>query len=135
MIELGTAPVTVAAETEGEPARRALTAEAGERRFALNLEGVRYSENPGVTYEVYLNLPEGAPPSYHSPHYVGNVGFFAFQAGGEAAAGEAPEGGGGRGARWRHARGGHPQLRRHPPSSGRSKLAGCGTPPTSGSRS
>jgi hypothetical protein len=44
----------------------------------LGLDGVQYDESPGVTYEVYLNLPEGQEPDYRSD-YVGNVGFFGWR--------------------------------------------------------
>jgi hypothetical protein len=47
-------------------------------RIVLGLDGVQYDESPGVTYEVYLNLPEGQEPDYRSDYYVGNIGFFGM---------------------------------------------------------
>jgi hypothetical protein len=47
--------------------------------MALNLEDIDFDRIPGVTYEVYLNLPEGEEPSYYSPSYVGNLGFFGLR--------------------------------------------------------
>lgn len=99
IIELGAEPTRVAVELAG-PAD-AVTAMAGARteeergvpegRIVLGLDGVQYDENPGVTYEVYLNLPEGQEPDYRSDYYVGNVGFFGM---GAHEHGEVHEGGG-----------------------------------------
>jgi hypothetical protein len=52
----------------------------------VGLDGVQYDENPGVTYEIYLNLPEGQP-DYTSDYYVGNLGFFGMEAGGHGEGG------------------------------------------------
>src|SRR5439155_18415962 len=57
-------------------------------RVVLNLEGIDYERNPGVTYEVYINLPEGQEPDYQSEYYVGNLAFFGMKPhthGGQAA--------------------------------------------------
>jgi hypothetical protein len=106
MIELGAEPTRVAVELEASAAAAAEAVEAQaaarsagepapdqaeEQRIVLGLDGVQYDENPGVTYEVYLNLPEGQQPDYTSDYYVGNIGFFGMQAGGH---GENHEGGG-----------------------------------------
>jgi hypothetical protein len=65
----------------GERVAEAARAEAVplEERIVLNVKGVQFDDkNPGVTYEVYLNLPEDQDPNYQSPHYVGNIGFFGM---------------------------------------------------------
>ena len=59
----------------------------GEQRIELGLDGVQYDEDPGVTYEIYLNLPEGQQPDYTSDYYVGNLGFFGMEAGGHGEVG------------------------------------------------
>ncbi len=96
MIELGAEPtrVPVALETLATAAIEAVEAQsaaqsagetapsqAEEQRIVLGLDGVQYDENPGVTYEVYLNLPE-QQPDYTSDYYVGNLGFFGMETGG-----------------------------------------------------
>jgi hypothetical protein len=88
MIELGAAPITVPIELEDrarDEIARLATADVVENRVALNLEGLQYDQNPGVTYEIYLNLPEGQEPDYQSEYYVGNIGFFALEPHGHAA--------------------------------------------------
>jgi tyrosinase len=106
MIELGAEPTRVAVELEASAAAAAEAVEAQaaaqfapdptsgqaeEQRIVLGLDGVQYDEQPGVSYEVYLNLPEGQQPDYTSDYYVGNIGFFGMTAGGH---GEGHEGGG-----------------------------------------
>jgi hypothetical protein len=44
-------------------------------RLALTVEEI-VSETPDVTYEVYINLPKGEPPSYKSVYFVGNLAPF-----------------------------------------------------------
>jgi hypothetical protein len=80
-VELGAAPVTVPivlAPEAPSPAGEIGAPKALPAPMALNLEGIDFDRIPGVTYEVYLNLPEGEEPSYHSPYYVGNLGFFGL---------------------------------------------------------
>jgi tyrosinase len=94
MIELGGAPVTVPV-TMQQPAHPALAQAADgdvvQQPLSLNVEGIHFQRNPGVTYEVYLNLPEGQEPDYQSVYYVGNLGFFAL--GGHAHGGAGDHGG------------------------------------------
>ena len=47
-------------------------------RVYLNVEGIQGEENPGFSYAVYLNVPEGggAEPERH---HVGNVSFFGIE--------------------------------------------------------
>jgi hypothetical protein len=82
MIELGAVPVTVPIEVQDE-AREAVAevaaAEVVENRVVLNLEGIQYDRNPGVSYEVYINLPEGQEPDYRSEYFAGTLGFFGLE--------------------------------------------------------
>lgn len=80
-------PVTLATSQQplilGEGAEtlalEALPVDEGEvedREIALNVEGVEIDRQPGATYEIYVNLPEGAEATHESPHFVGNLTFF-----------------------------------------------------------
>ncbi len=42
----------------------------------LRIGGLKADEQPGVAYNVFLDLPAGQPPTADSPHYVGTVNFF-----------------------------------------------------------
>jgi hypothetical protein len=93
MIELGAAPKRVALQLRDEATERvAAVARAEvvplEERIVLNVEGVQFDDqNPGVAYEVYLNLPEGQEPDFQSDYYVGNFGFFGMGTHGAEAGG------------------------------------------------
>ena len=50
-VEVGAKAAAAAAE--------AATAEVVENRVVLSLEGIQYDQNPEVSYEVYIDLPEG----------------------------------------------------------------------------
>jgi len=95
MTELGAEPTRVAVQLAAPASAAAEMVEAqaaartageqtsemgGEQRMVLGLDGVQYDENPSVTYEIYLNLPEGQQPDYTSDYYVGNLGFFGMEA-------------------------------------------------------
>jgi tyrosinase len=88
-VVLGDRPVTVGVVL-GTKAKTALkTAAAGDKTYLLNIEGITYTRQPGVHFEVYLNLPAGArEPDWQGPHYVGNLAFFVtrHQGGGAHAA-------------------------------------------------
>jgi tyrosinase len=78
-VVLGDQPVTVSVEL-GTEAKTALTAAAGGQTYLLSIEGISYSKQPGVHYEVYLNLPAGLrEPDPEGIHYVGNLSFFALR--------------------------------------------------------
>lgn len=48
-----------------------------ERRFYLELAAPRADTAPGVSYNVYLNLPPQQPPrGTDDPHYLGTFSFF-----------------------------------------------------------
>ena len=62
------------------PARRGGPGDADQQVF-LQIDDVRGTENPGVTYAVYVNLPDGADPDDDpDSHYVGNVSLFGIEA-------------------------------------------------------
>ncbi len=86
---LGAKPVTVAVKlpAEAKPhinkAFRPLGAVAAVPPvIRLKIEGVEFTKNPGVVYQVFLNLPKGeVDTSADEVHYVGNLTFFAKQHG------------------------------------------------------
>ena len=82
MIELRDQPVKVAVPME-EPARNRVdllaAAQVHTNRVVLHLEGIDYDQNPGVNYEVYINLPLGQQPNYQSDYYVGGLGLFGLK--------------------------------------------------------
>ena len=83
-VVLGNRPVQIPLALK-EPAKAAVTrltaaapAGAPDHPIILRLEDVTFDEQPGIYYEVYLNLPEDEEdPEFHNGHYVGNLGFFA----------------------------------------------------------
>ena len=82
-VALGDQPVTVSLDL-GTEAKAAMTAATGGvtggKTYLLSIEGITYTKQPGVHYEIYLNLPTGAgEPDPAGPHYVGNLAFFALQ--------------------------------------------------------
>lgn len=82
MIELGTQPVKVAVQMDDTTHNKVAAMAAANvvrSRIALNLEGIDYDQNPGVSYEVYINLPEGREPDYRSQYYAGNLSFFGMK--------------------------------------------------------
>jgi len=46
-------------------------------RLTLSVEGVRFTENPGVVYEVHLNMPADGDPIADDTFFVGVVSFFS----------------------------------------------------------
>ena len=66
-----------------------------EPRVYLNLADIEGEVNPGVVYEVYLNLPENAAGQVREAHRVGVVSFFGIEQStpaGAAASGQAAHG-------------------------------------------
>ena len=49
------------------------------RRLLVELEGVDYKTVPAVSYQVYVNLPDGTAPTTESPNYVGSLGLFGIK--------------------------------------------------------
>jgi Protein of unknown function (DUF_B2219)/Polyphenol oxidase middle domain len=82
-VTLGDRPVhiPVALKAPAKAAVKRLTAAAPalspDHALVLRLEDVTFDKQPGIYYEVYLNLPDdGEDPEFHNGHYVGNLGFF-----------------------------------------------------------
>ena len=74
------AAVSVDVGEAAGPARRGGPGDANQEVY-LQIEDGRGTENPGVTYAVYVNLPDGADPDDEpDTHYVGNVSLFGIEA-------------------------------------------------------
>ncbi len=73
-MELGAEPMTVTLPLS-ESARSRMRATEG-AKLRLALEGVTMLR-PGVTYQVYLDLPPGAATDASSPHFLGHLALFA----------------------------------------------------------
>lgn len=48
----------------------------GGRSIYLVVRGLQAEEQPGVLYNIYLDLPAGTKPRKDDPHYVGQLNFF-----------------------------------------------------------
>lgn len=57
---------------------------AGLRRRYLVMRGLTASEQPGVLYSVYIDLPPGTTPAANDPRRIGSVNFFAARPAGAA---------------------------------------------------
>ena len=101
MVGAAEAPVTV--DRSGGSARvdasalpePAAAAGGPEPRVYLNLADIEGETNPGIVYEVYLNLPDGAPSPVRADHRVGVASFFGIEQStpaGAAASGQAAHG-------------------------------------------
>jgi tyrosinase len=83
MVGAATEPVTLTGSAETRslalqpPAGPALRGAAGPAagKTYLKIENVK-SEKSHVTYEVYVNLPEGADPAEYKEHYAGAMPLF-----------------------------------------------------------
>jgi plastocyanin len=53
-------------------------ADAVSPRIALILEGIQDTGSPGVTYEVYVNLPPDAEPDFRDDSFVGLINLFGL---------------------------------------------------------
>ena len=53
-------------------------ADAAPSRVFLDLADITSSDIPGVTYGVYVNVPDGDPAT-DDEHYVGNAAFFGIE--------------------------------------------------------
>ena len=73
------AKVSVPVEAPTGPAQR-LGAEEGPSRIYLNVEGIEGDENPGLSYGVFINLPDDEDVDAEpESHHVGNVSFFGIE--------------------------------------------------------
>ena len=83
-VELGAAPTTVPmTAVAAQASLRALAPGAGRSaagRVVLSLRELQAQRDPGMTYEVFVDLPLGAPPEVADQHYVGLINFFGVAA-------------------------------------------------------
>ncbi len=64
----------------GEPSGPARRGGDEPKRVYLTVEGIEGERNPGVTYAVYVNLPDDADVDEEpESHYAGNVSFFGIE--------------------------------------------------------
>lgn len=68
-------PASATASGEGPLVSRLNALKRG-RNIYLVLRGLHADVQPGVLYNVYLDLPAGAKPEQNDPHYVGLLNFF-----------------------------------------------------------
>jgi tyrosinase len=80
------APLLLAGQPEqvaipvSEPAGPALLADDAEPpRVYVNVEGIKGEQNPGLSYAVYVNLPDDEDPATAERHHVGNLSFFGIE--------------------------------------------------------
>lgn len=65
-------------ERAREEVRKAST-ESDPRRLYLNIEDIEGEVNPGLSYGIYVNLPQGADEETKEKHHVGNVSLFGIE--------------------------------------------------------
>jgi hypothetical protein len=88
-VALGNQPVSVKIglkERAGAAVKRLTGADAADvpaHPIVLRLEDVTFDKQPGIYYEVYLNLPAKEEPDVQNGRFVGNLGFFATHAAGK----------------------------------------------------
>jgi len=84
-ISLGPKPMThqlPVKEIAPEPTpktRKKAPAAAASHHYVISFDDIDFDKNPGVGYEVYLNLPEGTKPVPTSPYYIGTLHFFGLK--------------------------------------------------------
>jgi tyrosinase len=49
------------------------------RHLYLNIENIEGEANPGISYGIYVNLPQGADAETRRRHHVGNVSLFGIE--------------------------------------------------------
>lgn len=48
-------------------------------KIYLVLHDINFAKNPGIGYQIFLNLPAGQEPALNSPYYVGTLHFFGLK--------------------------------------------------------
>ena len=69
--------VTVPLAAAAQNAMEILAAGDSPGRLTLSVEGVQFTGNPGVVYEVHLNLPPDGDPITDDTFFAGVVSFFS----------------------------------------------------------
>lgn len=77
-LELTGHPATVRFEIS-RPSGPLSAEEAGPSHVYLNVENIQAEENPGLSYAVYVNVPDEDDDPTNDAHYVGNVTFFGIE--------------------------------------------------------
>ena len=81
-IQLGSEIVTVSIDLKGKSGLITSRAAKGNAAVVLTVEGIEYDKQPGIYYEVYLNLPKGAAdPDPERPSFIGTLTFFGLKEG------------------------------------------------------
>lgn len=79
-IALGAGPVRISLAGAGTTERKSLASSLDKlepgRRIYLVLRNLSTTEQPGVLYHVYFDLPDGAKPGKNDPRYAGSLNFF-----------------------------------------------------------
>jgi hypothetical protein len=75
-VTLGAGPVAAPLAPTGKSLATQLDALPPGRSLYLVVRGLTATEQPGVTYSVYLDLPPGAKPAGDDPRKVGILDFF-----------------------------------------------------------
>jgi len=71
-----TAELLPASSEPGKKIGARLGSLASNERIFLVLRDLATQEQPGVVYQVYLDLPAGSTPGKDDPHYVGVINFY-----------------------------------------------------------
>lgn len=85
-VRLGVAPTRTALEPAAASrtlAARAAALPQGNRLYLL-IRGLSVEEDPGVVYQLYLDLPPQANPADHAALYVGSINFYGVPPGSNA---------------------------------------------------
>jgi hypothetical protein len=90
-VNLSARPVRVSLEPKAAPKGKQAMMErlaslAPEREMYLVVKDLHTNVQPGVLYNIYLDLPEGASANEESPNYAGTIDFFDAHAGHGASA-------------------------------------------------
>lgn len=72
---LGDTPLTLTASSQDLLARRVLVENS---IVTLNVTGVEYEQENPTSYDIYINLPQGATPNPNSPYYAGILSLFSL---------------------------------------------------------
>ena len=79
-------PLTLTGEQQdveipvGQPTGPSLLSDSGEpERVFVNVEGIEGDANPGLSYAVYVNLPDDQDPDTAERYHVGNLSFFGIE--------------------------------------------------------
>jgi len=75
-LESGLTTIPLKASRSGESVKQALSSFGTNRNLYLVLGELSASQQPGVAYHVFLNLPAGVKPELNNPYYVGTVNFY-----------------------------------------------------------